>query len=94
MGFRNATQHPLENYELPTTLKPNLLSPDPHPGFSRLKSQPNVFRCRLRPELNKKDPNHSDYAGVLQLSGGEHAFVLLWVHADSSLGLRFEMMNS
>jgi hypothetical protein len=50
-----------------------LLPPGPHPGFGKLKSQPGVFRCKLRPELNKAKPEHADYSGVLQLDGGKKA---------------------
>jgi hypothetical protein len=30
---------------------------------------------------------------MLHLSGGERALVLLWVHADGSLGLRLEEID-
>jgi hypothetical protein len=76
-----------------TTIKPTLLPPGPHPGFSRLKSQPGVFRTKLRPETNKAKPEHSDYAGVLQLDGGKKALCRVWVHGDQSLGLRVEMLK-
>jgi hypothetical protein len=33
-----------------------------------LKSQPGVYRCRLRLKLNKRAPPHADYKGILQLS--------------------------
>ena len=70
------------------TVKPNTLPLGNHPGFSKLKSQPGVFRCKLRPDTNKRDPRHSDYAGTLLMANGERAMVRLWVHADGSLGLR------
>ena len=72
-------------------MKPTTLPCGPHPGFGKLVSKPNVFRCRLRPELNKKKLEHADYAGTLQLDNGQKALVRLWVHADSSLGLRLEL---
>jgi hypothetical protein len=59
-----------------------------HPGFARLKSEPGVFRCKLRPETNKRDAKHSDYSGTLLMAKGERASVRPWVHADGSLGLR------
>jgi hypothetical protein len=68
--------------------KPNLLPPGDHPGFARLKSEPGVFRCKLRPETKKAKPEHSDYAGTLLLANGERAQVRVWVHADGTLGLR------
>ena len=71
--------------------KPTLLPPGPHPGFSKLKSQPGVFRCRLRPETKKAKPEYADYRGTLFLANGAKAFVLLWTHQDGSLGLRLEM---
>jgi hypothetical protein len=52
-----------------------------------------VFRCKLRPESGKKKPEHSDYVGTLFLDGGKKASVRLWVHADSSLGLRIEKLK-
>jgi hypothetical protein len=69
-------------------VRPNRLPPGNHPGFAKLKSQPGVFRCKLRPETNKAKPEHSDYAGTLLMANGERASVRLWVHADGSLGLR------
>jgi hypothetical protein len=61
--------------------------------LGKLKSKPGVFRCKLLPELNKKEPNHSDYCGVLQLDGGKKAFVRAWVHQDQTIGLRLEMLK-
>jgi hypothetical protein len=60
---------------------PRLLPRGPHPGFENLKSKPGVYRCRLRPELAKRDPRHADYRGVLPLTGS-NALILLWVHED------------
>jgi hypothetical protein len=60
-----------------------------HPGFSNLKSQPGVYRCKLWADTNKRDRNHADYKGVLHLTGSK-ASVLVWVHVDGSLGLRLE----
>jgi hypothetical protein len=45
------------------------LGAGPHLGFQNLRSQPGVYRCRLRPELSKRDPCHADYKGVLLLTG-------------------------
>ena len=73
-------------------IKPNLLPPGPHPGFANLKSQPGVYRCKLRPELAKRDPRHADYRGILPLTGSK-ASVLVWVHGDGSLGLRLEKIS-
>jgi hypothetical protein len=69
-------------------IKTNRLAAGNHPGFARLKSQPGVFRCKLRPAANKAKPEHSDYLGTLLMGNGERANVRLWVHADGSLGLR------
>jgi hypothetical protein len=77
-----------------TTTKPTLLPAGNHPGFARHKSQTGCFPLQVGPETSKKRPEYADYREILQLSGGERAFVLLWVHADSSLRLRLEMMNS
>ena len=77
-----------------TTIKPNLLPPGVHGGFSKLKSQSGVFRCKLRPVTSKRKATDSDYHGLLQLDGGSKASVLLWVHADGSLGLRVELVPS
>ena len=75
-----------------TAFKPNLLAPGPHPGFENLKSKPGVYRCRLRPETNKRNPTHADYRGILQLTGSK-ASILIWVHVDGSLGLRLERIQ-
>src|SRR6516164_941215 len=60
---------------------PRLLQSGQHPGFENLKSKLGVYRCRLRPELAKRDPRHADYKGVLPLTGSK-ALILLWVHED------------
>ena len=73
-------------------MKPNTLPLGQHPGFSKLKSQKNVFRAKLRPQLNKAKSEHADYHGILQLDGGKKALVFLWVHQDGSLGLRVELL--
>jgi len=52
-----------------STLNPNLLPPGPHPALASSNPNPEYFRCKLRPETNKKDPAHADYSGVLQLDG-------------------------
>ena len=70
------------------SLKPNSLPSGNHPGFAKLKSQPGVFRCKLRPETKKAKPEHSDYLGTLLMGNGGRAEVRLWVHTDGSLGLR------
>ena len=75
------------------TAKTNLLPPGPHPGFAKLKSQPGVFRCKLWPIINKKEIPHADYRGVLVLSAGARANVLLWCHSDETLGLRVELQK-
>ena len=69
-------------------MKPNILPPGGALGFAKLKSRPGVFRCKLRLCMDKKRPEYADYRGVLQMDGGGQAGVLLWVHADGSLGLR------
>ena len=69
-----------------------LLKPGSHPGFNHLKSQSGVYRCRLSPELHKRRPEHSDYKGILQLTGSK-ALILIWVHSDGSLGLRLEKIT-
>jgi hypothetical protein len=76
-----------------TTIKPTLLPPGKHPGFSKLRSQPGIYRCRLRPEFNKVKPEHADYSGILQLDGGKKALARLWCHQDGSLGLRVELLK-
>ena len=38
-------------------------------------------------------PEFADYSGTLFLAGGQKASVLLWTHADGSLGLRLEMLK-
>ena len=72
-------------------MKPTLLPAGTHPGFGKLVSNPNIFRCRLRPETNKRKPEHCDYAGVLLLDGRK-ALIRCWVHGDSTLGLRLEFV--
>ena len=62
-------------------------------GIRQIKSQPGVFRCKLWPATDKKLPEHADYRGVLQMSGGNKAQIYLWVHADGSLGLRLELIE-
>jgi hypothetical protein len=74
-------------------VKPNVLPAGPHPGIAKLKDQPGVFRCELRPMTKKKKADHADYAGVLTLSGGAKAQVLVWVNADGTLGLRLELIK-
>ena len=74
--------------------KPITLPPGPHPGFGKLKSQPGVFRTKLWPVTQKKKAEHADYAGVLVLSAGAKAQVLLWSHSDGSLGLRLELIKN
>jgi hypothetical protein len=72
-------------------MKATTLPAGPHRGFSKLQSKPGIFRCKLRPEPNKAKPEHADYRGVISLDGGKQALVLLWCHADGSLGLRLEL---
>ena len=73
-------------------MKTNTLPPGVHPGFSKLKSQKNVFRAKLRSEAHKAKSEHADYRGMLFLDGGKKALLLLWVHQDGSLGLRVELL--
>jgi hypothetical protein len=75
-------------------MKPNLLPPGSHPGFSQLKEKAGVFRCSLKPVSQKKKPEYADYGGLLPLSGGSAAHVLLWVHADGNLGIRVELIKN
>jgi hypothetical protein len=56
-------------------MKPTALAPGPHPGFGKLKSQSGIYRCKLRPEVNKARPEFADYRGTLQLAGGAKATV-------------------
>jgi hypothetical protein len=53
-------------------------------GFSKLPSQIGVYLCLLRPVIKKRDPNHSDYYGVIALTGSK-AHIHVWVQhiADS-----------
>ena len=37
--------------------------------------------------------NHADYSGLLQLDGGKKALCRAWIHGDSSIGLRLEMLK-
>lgn len=60
-----------------------------HPGFGHLKRQPGIYRCKLYYQDEKRDPKFADYKGVLQLTGFK-ALVLIWIHADNTLGLRLE----
>ena len=76
------------------TASPTLLPAGPHPGLGKLKSQPGVFRCRLRPELHKAKPEFADYHGMVFLDGGKKASALVWIHEDGSLGLRLEMLKA
>jgi hypothetical protein len=73
--------------------QPRKLPPGKYPGFSNLPAKPGVYRCKLWPELEKRDPNHADYKGVLQLTGSK-ASVLIWVHTDGTLGLRLEKIEN
>ncbi len=61
-------------------------------GFSKLTSKVGVYRCKLWRNTRKKDPTHSDYQGVLHLTGSK-ASILVWVHEDGSLGLRLEKIT-
>jgi hypothetical protein len=74
-------------------MKPTLLPPGPHPGFGKLKSQPGVYRCKLRAVASKAKPEFADYSGTLFLAGGQKASVLAWVHQDQTIGLRVEMLK-
>jgi hypothetical protein len=70
---------------------PKILPAGPHPGFRDLKSEVGVYRCCLRPERDKKKPEHADYRGILQLTGSR-CLILVWVHQDGTLGLRLSKM--
>jgi hypothetical protein len=70
----------------------HVLQPGKHPGFNYLKAKPGVYRCKLRPDLAKSNPDHSDYKGVLLLTGCK-CHVNVWVHSDGTLGLRLEKMR-
>jgi len=78
---------------IPQTTTAKKLPQGQHPGFQNLKAQAAVYRCKLWQVINKRDPNHADYKGVLQLTGSK-ASVLVWVHADGSLGLRLEKITN
>lgn len=73
--------------------KPTLLPAGQHPGLGKLVSKPGVYRTKLRADVAKEKPEHADYKGLLQFEGGRKASVLLWCHADGSLGLRLEMIE-
>jgi hypothetical protein len=75
-------------------MKATTLAPGPHPGFAQLKSKPNICRCKLRADTAKVRPEFADYKGIMQFEGGRKASVLLWCHADGSLGLRLEMIEN
>lgn len=75
-------------------MKPNLLPAGTAPGIAKLESQPGVFRCEFRPVTKKKKPDWADYAGVLPLSGGAKAQVLLFVHSDGNCGIRVELIKN
>jgi hypothetical protein len=60
-----------------------------HPGLGKLKAREGIYRCLLRRDLHKKNPEHADYKGVLSIANGR-AWVMLWVHEDGTLGLRLE----
>lgn len=71
--------------------KPKVLT-GTHPGLGKLKSKVGVYRCTLRRVLHKQNPDHADYKGVLPIANGK-AWVLVWVHADGTLGLRLEKIT-
>jgi hypothetical protein len=64
-----------------------------YPGYSNLPAKPGVYRCKVWPQTDKRDPQHADYKGVLQLTGSK-ASVLIWVHSDGTLGLRLEKITN
>jgi hypothetical protein len=68
------------------------LPPGKYRGFGHLKSQPGVYRCKLHFVAEKADPGWADYRGLLQLTGSK-ASILVWVHADGTLGLRLEKIE-
>lgn len=77
-----------------TTTTPKTLSQPEvkHPGFGKLKSQPGVYRCRLKRVRKKKDPNHADFQGVLHLQNAA-CQIFVWIHDDDELGLRLEKLT-
>jgi hypothetical protein len=98
MKFASSTSNPPKqkassNASRPAFKPATPLPPGPHPGFSKLKSQSDVFRNKLRPAVSKRNPDHGDYEGVIFLDGGRKAGVRLWVHADGTLGLRLELLT-
>ena len=64
-----------------------------HPGIPQLE-KPGVFRCELKPVTKKKKTEYADYGGLLPLSAGRAAHVLLWVHSDGNLGIRVELIKN
>jgi hypothetical protein len=72
--------------------EPRKVPPGKYPGFSKLPAKAGVYRCKLWPVTEKRDPGWADYKGVLQLTGSK-ASVLIWLHSDGSLGLRLEKIE-
>jgi hypothetical protein len=72
--------------------EPRKLPPGKYPGFEKLPAQPGVYRTKLWHQTEKRDPGYADYKGILQLTGSK-ALILVWVHADGSLGLRLEKIT-
>jgi hypothetical protein len=79
---------------LEALVKPTQLPPGNHPGFAKLKSEPGVFRCKLRLVTNKAKPEFADYQGTLCMDNGIRASAMVWIHADGSIGLRLEPLKS
>jgi hypothetical protein len=75
-------------------VKPNLIPPGAHPGTAKLKPEVGVFRATIRPVTDKKRATYADYAGVMELSAGARAQVLIWSHSDGSIGLRLELIKN
>jgi hypothetical protein len=75
-----------------TSKSTGLLRSQSHPGFTDLKSKPGVYRCRLYPQYRKQDTRHADFKGELLLANCKCS-ILVWIHRDSTLGLRLEKIQ-
>jgi hypothetical protein len=85
------------NHEIPEVNKPSakstrLLKSQGHPGFSGLKSEVGVYRCKLFPQRYKRNRKYADYKGELVLANCKVS-ILVWIHEDSTLGLRLEKIT-
>jgi hypothetical protein len=73
---------------------PRTLRPGTHPasGFNQAPKQEGVYRALLKPCKNKTSPDHSNYAGFIQLANCV-AGIRLWLHDDGTLGLRVQKLK-